>query len=102
MTIPYDIHPDHLRLRIRLTPKASANRIQGLWTDEYGQVWLKVSVTAAPENGKANAALIKLLGKKLGLAKSALDILSGGTNRHKTFRLSGDPADLTKKIKTLL
>lgn len=66
---------------LRVTPKASRDRIVAA-----GGV-LRVYVTVAPEDGKANAAVQKLLAKSLGVAKSRLTLLRGQTSRDKLFRL---------------
>ncbi|WP_420569407.1 DUF167 domain-containing protein [Thalassovita sp.] len=68
-------------IEVRVTPKASRNRV----TLQDGTI--RVYVTTAPENGKANAAVQKLLAKSLGLAKSRLTLIRGQTSRDKTFRL---------------
>jgi uncharacterized protein YggU (UPF0235/DUF167 family) len=47
----------------------------------------RVQVTAAPEDGKANAAVAALLAQALGVAKSRLTLLRGATSREKVFRL---------------
>mgnify|MGYP000427444852 CR=1 FL=1 len=52
-----------------------------------GGAALKVAVTAAPEGGKANAAVIKLLAKALGVPKSRLTLIQGATSRDKVFRI---------------
>ncbi|MCP4709761.1 MAG: DUF167 domain-containing protein, partial [Planctomycetes bacterium] len=62
--------PSGVKVRLRLTPKASANRICGMQTDAAGSSILKAQVTTVPEGGKANAALIKMLAKEWKLAKS--------------------------------
>lgn len=69
-------------LSVRVTPKARRNEIS---LDENGG--LRVHVTAAPEDGKANAAVIKLLAKALGVAKSRVVLIRGGTSRDKVFRI---------------
>jgi len=79
-------------LAVRLTPKASRARIEGLETDAEGRAWLKVSVTTVPENGKANAALIALLAKAWRLPKGAFAIASGATARRKTLRIDASRA----------
>ena len=71
-------------LTVRVQPKSSADRILG----EHGGA-LKVSVTAAPEKGKANAAVIALLSEKLGVPKSAIEVVRGETSRLKTVRIRG-------------
>jgi uncharacterized protein (TIGR00251 family) len=50
---------------------------------------LKVSVTAVAEKGKANQAIIKLLAKELGIAKSRIELISGPTSSAKKFLVSG-------------
>ena len=85
-----------IRLLVKVTPKASADRIQGWAEDENGQPILKIAVTAVPEDGKANKAVIALLAKRLKLPKSAIDIASGATDRRKTLLIDGDPALLAQ------
>ena len=48
---------------------------------------IRVTVTVVPEDGKANAAVIKLLAKALGVAKSRLVLVRGATSRDKLFRI---------------
>lgn len=66
---------------LRVTPKASRNEIR----EEAGA--LRAYVTTVPENGKANAAVQKLLAKALGVPKSRLTLIRGATARDKVFRL---------------
>ena len=73
-----------LTFSVRVQPKASKDRI----LREHGGA-LKVSVTAAPEKGKANAAVIVLLSEKLGVPKSSIEIIRGETSRLKTVRIRG-------------
>jgi len=74
-------------LQVRVTPKASANRLKMDYAAD-GATLLRVYVTAAPENGKANEAVIRLLSKELGLPKSAFTITHGLTDRNKVIRIS--------------
>lgn len=69
------------KIALRVTPKASSNRI----TELDGQI--RVYVTTVPENGKANVVVQKLLAKALGVPKSRLLLLSGQTSRDKVFRV---------------
>jgi uncharacterized protein (TIGR00251 family) len=80
---------DDLLLSIRLTPGATKEQIGGVWTDEKGAQWLSARVRAVPEKGKANAALIALLGKRLDWPRSAISLESGDTNRLKRLRMKG-------------
>lgn len=72
-------------LRVRLTPSGGANRIDGAALDENGRPYLKARVRAAPEDGKANAALEALIAKALGIAKSRVSVTRGHTARLKTL-----------------
>lgn len=80
---------DDLLLRVRLTPGAATDAVGGVWTDEMGQGWLAARVRAAPERGKANAALIALLARWLDRPRSAILLESGDTNRLKRLRIIG-------------
>jgi uncharacterized protein (TIGR00251 family) len=73
----------NLRLHVRLTPKASRDALQGWIEDTAGQRVLKASVTAVPEKGKANKALIELLADEFEIPKSAIEIVRGETDRNK-------------------
>lgn len=69
------------KLCLRVTPKASSNRVKA---EEAGGEWLiRVYVTVPPENGKANEAVIKLLAKEMELPKSAFSIIKGAGDRDK-------------------
>ncbi|MEQ8355015.1 MAG: DUF167 domain-containing protein [Kiloniellaceae bacterium] len=87
-----------LLVDIRLQPGASRARIDGLAALDDGQTVLKVRVTAPPEGGKANAALIRLLAKAWKQPKSALSLVSGQSDRRKTLALRGDPAGLRRAL----
>ena len=83
-------------LKVRVTPKAGAERIGPVHAGA-----LKIAVTAAPEKGKANARLIKLLAKKLGIPKSDISIAAGETDRQKTLLLSGlSPEKVQAKLRS--
>lgn len=89
---------DGVTVAVRLTPKASANRIAGIAAGPDGAQTLKASVTAAPERGKANAALLALLAKAWRLPKSALSLPIGAANRRKVVHVAGDPALLKRSL----
>lgn len=87
-----------VRVAVRLTPKASRERVDGLAAEADGGTVLKVSVTAVPEDGKANAALIKLLAKQWKVARTAIDIVQGATDRRKVLHITGDAAELGHRL----
>ncbi len=68
-------------LAVRVTPKAARNRV------EQSEAGLRIYVTVAPEGGKANRAVVKLLADALGVAKSRLELVRGASGRDKVFRL---------------
>ena len=71
-------------IEVRIHPRASRNSVE---VSDDGRV--KVSVTAPAEGGKANAAVIALLAKKLGLAKGNVEIVRGQRARDKLVRIHG-------------
>lgn len=96
--LPFAPVADGLRLRLRVTPKAARNHVGGLQIDADGGELLKVAVTAPADKGKANAAVIKLLAKAWGLAKSDLEITQGQTSRTKTLVIRGDVDQLRRSL----
>ncbi|HUT50908.1 MAG TPA: DUF167 family protein [Alphaproteobacteria bacterium] len=95
---PYAVTPSGLSLALRVIPKAKRNRIEDVVNEADGSPALKVAVTAAPEAGKANAAVIALLAKEWRLAKSAIRVTRGGANRRKTLAIEGDGSALKKQL----
>ena len=84
---------------VRLTPKAARNRIGPVEKDAAGRAYLKIAVTAPPESGKANKALIALLAKEWKMAKGGITIKTGARGRNKTVFLAGDPKVLMGKLR---
>lgn len=74
-------------LSIRLTPKASSDRIGDTRKLPSGEEQLMVYVTVVAEDGKANEAMLRLLAKHLDVAPSRLMIVKGQTNRNKLVRV---------------
>jgi uncharacterized protein (TIGR00251 family) len=75
-------NPEAVLLHVRVQPKARANAVKG-W---HGAA-LRVSVTAAPEDGKANRAVIDLLAETFDVAPSSINLVRGVASRDKWFRL---------------
>jgi uncharacterized protein YggU (UPF0235/DUF167 family) len=88
-------------LRIRLTPRSSADRIDGAGTAPDGRAVLLVRVRALPEEGAANSALIAVIAKALKLPKTSLHLESGGKGRIKSVRVSGADATLRQALDRL-
>ena len=92
MTSPLRPGRGGLLLAVRVTPKSSHDAVAGLHRAADGTVSLAVKVTAAPDKGRANKAVIALLAAASGLPKSAFQLVSGETDRCKTILVSGNPA----------
>ncbi len=87
-------HAEGVILPVHAHAGARRNEVSGV---QDGR--LKVSTTQAPEKGKANAALAKLLAKWLGLRRSQVAILAGETSPRKEFLVVGlNPAELARRI----
>lgn len=59
---------------------------------------IKIAVTAPPVDGEANAAVIELLARSLGVAKSAIEVVAGASSRRKTIRISGVTAEQIEEL----
>jgi hypothetical protein len=92
---------DGVRLRIKVQPKARRNTIDGVAPDRDGPV-LKLAVNAPPEDGKANAAVVALLAEALGVAKAAVSVVMGATDRRKLVEIRGNSKDLGAGLDRLI
>jgi len=88
-----------VRVHLRVTPRASRNASQGLADQADGAQVLKVAVTAVPEGGKANAAVIALLSKAWHVPKSRIALVAGSADRTKTLFVAGDTTVLLDGIR---
>ena len=94
VTSPFLAVADGVRVRLKVTPRAAAERIGGLQAEADGGLALKVAVTAVAEDGRANQAVIALLAKSWRVPKRDLTILQGAADRRKVLHVAGDPAEL--------
>ena len=85
-----------VRFVVRLTPKGGRDAIEGWAEGPDAKRHLKARVSAPPADGKANEALIVLLARALGVAKSKLRIVSGASSRLKTIEFDGEKEALTR------
>ncbi|MBX9624845.1 MAG: DUF167 domain-containing protein [Gemmataceae bacterium] len=88
MPITITPHPDGAVLAVRVQPGARKNAALG---GRGGS--LKVAVTAPPEGGRANAAVLELLRDWLGVRRSEVELVAGHTSRNKQFLVRGRTAD---------
>lgn len=82
-------------LVVRVTPRGGRDALDGVDVMSDGRAILKLRVRAAPEDGEANAAVVKLLAAELKLRRSDIDISAGASARVKQVLLRGDPLKLT-------
>ena len=89
-----------LVLTVRLAPRAARDAIEGV-CEVGGRAHLRVSVTAPPAGGAANDALVRLVARTLGVAKSTVTLRSGLRGRVKTLAVSGDGSALAARLAEL-
>lgn len=87
-----------VKVRLRVQPRASRNAITGVTENGDGDLVLRIAVTAVPEDGKANAAVVKLLAKAWKMAKGNFAVISGKTDRNKVLMVSGSTKDLVETL----
>lgn len=86
-------HVEGVVVRVKVVPRSSKNAIAGVRGDS-----LVIKITAPPVEGQANKALLKFLGKKLGIPPSSIAILSGSSSREKTLLLKGLDQEVVRSI----
>ena len=98
----YDILGNTVLLRVRLTPNSSSCRVNGVFEDAEKTQFLKICVVSVPEKGKANKELLTFLSKKIGIAKSQMEIISGELDRYKKIKIIGDISAIALKLQELI
>ena len=78
-----------LRLAVRVTPRGGRDAVEGWRADAAGRLVLQLRVAAAAADGAANAAVVALVARTLGIPKSAVRIAAGQTARLKRLDLDG-------------
>ena len=82
-------------IAVRVQPRASRSEIVGLHGSE-----LRIRLTAPPVDGAANDALIQFLAGELGVARSELALVSGGSSRSKVVLARGiTPAEAAARLR---
>ena len=80
--LPFTIREERIILKVKVFPKAGRNQIVGVRNGE-----LVIRVQAPAVKGEANKELVKYLAKALSVSKSEIEIVFGGTFRHKVIAL---------------
>ena len=87
--LPWTVVPGGLTVVVRLTPRGGHDAIDGIEQRADGQCVLKVRVRAAPSEGAANDALIKLLARAASVPPRDVMLVSGATARIKRLTIAG-------------
>lgn len=83
-----------VRVNLRVSPGKSRSEVVG----RHGDGW-KVRVAAAPERGRANAAIVRLLAERLGVPRDAVSVVSGLGSRDKVVEIAGlDAATVARRL----
>lgn len=100
MTQFWQALPDGVSVAVKVQPKSRRPGLHGTAPAADGQR-LRIGVTEAPEDGRANRAACVALARALGVAPSAVQVTAGAANREKRLHVSGDPAALAARLEGL-
>jgi uncharacterized protein (TIGR00251 family) len=98
---PWSAIAGGVALAVRLTPKGGRDAIDGIERLADERAVLKVRVAAPPSEGKANAALVRLLAKAVGVPPRDVALVAGATARIKRLVFSGDPPTLIAALEKI-
>jgi uncharacterized protein YggU (UPF0235/DUF167 family) len=94
----WSLSPGGVTVTVRLTPKGGRDSIDGVETMSDGRAVLKARVRAAPHEGAANEALVRLLAKALGVPPRSIEVTGGATSRIKRVTIVGEAAALAATL----
>jgi uncharacterized protein (TIGR00251 family) len=98
---PWRIETGGLRVMVRLTPRGGRDAVEGIEQLSDGRRVLKVRVRAAASEGEANAALVRLFAKTLGVAPRDVSLVAGASARIKRVRIDGAGASLAATLEKI-
>ena len=98
---PWAVTADGITLTVRLTPKGGRDAVDGVEQLADGRSVLKARVRAPASAGEANAALIKLLARTLGVAGRDVSLVAGATARLKRVKVAGPGAALAATLEKI-
>jgi uncharacterized protein len=99
---PWTVQADGLVLTVRLTPRGGRDAIDGIEVLADGRCVLKARVRVPPSEGEANAALIRLVARALGVAPRAVTLVAGETARIKRLHIAGEGHALAAALEKLV
>jgi uncharacterized protein len=100
--LPWRERADGIDLRVRATPRASRDAIEGIETLADGTSVLKLRIRAVPAEGAANDAVRRLLAKALRVPAGSVSVSSGATARIKTISIEGGSAGLAASLAAIV
>jgi hypothetical protein len=92
------VESDGIVVAVRLTPKGGRDALDGIEATADGRSVLKARVRAAASDGEANAALIRLVARSLGVAPRDVSLVAGATARLKRLKIAGQGAALAATL----
>jgi uncharacterized protein YggU (UPF0235/DUF167 family) len=98
---PWRAAQDSVSVAVKVQPKSRRPGLQGQAPDIDGPR-LRIGVTEAAEDGRANKAACAVLAQAMGIAASSVSVIQGASSRQKLLRIAGDPVALTSKLASLL
>ena len=88
-------------LAVRLTPKGGRDAIDGIELLADGRSVLKARVRAAPSEGEANTALLRLIANAVGVPPRDVTLSAGATARIKRLTITGEPPTLIAALEKI-
>lgn len=98
----FDVQNNGYVVRIKVIPNASCVAAKEIVEDADGRWYLKVTVNAVPEKGKANKELVAWLAKQLNISKSSFSILSGESERFKRILIASAEPKIAEALNNLV
>jgi uncharacterized protein YggU (UPF0235/DUF167 family) len=98
---PWAVVPAGVALTVRLTPRGGRDAIDGIEVLSDGRCVLKARVRAPASEGEANAELIRLIARALGVAPRSVALAAGATARIKRLTIAGDGAAIVAALEKL-
>lgn len=98
---PWSLTANGVALTVRLTPKGGRDGVDGVEELADGRAALRARVRAVPAEGEANAALIRLIAKAVGVPPRDVSLAAGATGRLKRLAISGDGPTLIAALEKI-
>jgi len=99
---PWTVQAGGLLLTVRLTPRGGRDAIDGIEVLADGRCVLKARVRVPASEGEANAALLRLVARALGVAPRAVTLIAGDTSRIKRLAIAGEGSALAAALEKLV